>query len=335
MSRVRSAAVCFLTFGASLAAALALALAPLAASAQASWPTRTIRLVVPFGSGGPVDFSTRLVAGKVAEQIGQSVIVENRAGGSGNIGAGLVAQAAPDGYTFLVTGVGPLAINPHLLSNVPFDTARDFVPVVTVVQYPQVLAVGAKVPAKSIGELIALAKQKPDVLNYGSAGVGTSGHLITESFLSAAGIRMTHVPYKGGASTLQGMMSGDIDVVIDGLPSFMAHRESDRIRVLAVSSAERWPLAPDLPSLAEGAKVPGFDFVSWVMFVAPRGTPPEIADRFAAEVNKALADPSVLERLRTLGAMPRGGTPADAARFLASESDKWKRVVETSGAKPN
>lgn len=302
---------------------------------QMAWPSRTIKLVVPFGSGGPVDFSTRVVAAKTAELIGQSVIVENRPGGSGNIGATVVAQAPPDGYTFLVTGVGPLAINPHLLSSVPFDVERDFAPAVTIVEYPQVLAVSAKTQASSITELVALAKQDPGKLNYGSAGVGTSGHLITESFLTAAGIKMTHIPYKGGATTMQGMMSGDIDVVIDGLPSFMGQRNNERIRILAVSSAKRWPLAEDLPSISEGTQATGFDFVSWVMFVAPRATPAEIVSKFAAAVNKALEDPSVRERLNGLGALPKGGSPEDARKFLFAESAKWKQVVEASGAKPN
>jgi tripartite-type tricarboxylate transporter receptor subunit TctC len=303
------------------------------ATAQPAWPSKPVRLVVPFGAGGPVDFSTRLVAGQVGEQLGRPVIVENRPGGSGNIGAVAVLQAPADGYTFLVTGVGPLAINPHLLATVPYDVERDFVPVVTIVQYPQVLAVSSTVPAKTVAELIALAKAQPGKLNYGSAGVGTSGHLITESFLKQAGIQITHIPYKGGSTTTQGMMSGDIDVVIDGLPSFMSHR--DKIRVLAVSTAERWPLAPSVPSVAEAGPLPGFDFSSWVMFVAPRGTPTNVVDRFAAEVNKALGDTTVQERLKSLGALGKGGTPEDARKFLVAESAKWKRIVEASGAKQN
>ena len=303
------------------------------AQADGVWPRKSVRLIVPFAAAGPVDFSTRLVANRLTEQTGQTFLVDNRPGASGNLGAQLAANATPDGYTFFVTGVGPLSVNPHLFRKLPYDALRDFTAVTLIVQYPQVLAVSASLPVNSVGELIAAAKARPDAIRYGSAGVGTSGHLITETFLTQTGIRMTHVPFKGGSTTMQGMLTGDVQVMIDGLPSFMPPPGGGKIRVLAVSTAQRWPVAPEIPTIAEGARLPDFDLSSWVMFMAPTKAPREAVARFAAEAEKALKDEGVRGRMRQLGALPRGGTPVEAAAFFKGEYEKWRRIVEASGAK--
>ena len=316
--------------------ALALSCIPLAASQPASkaetWPTRPVRLVVPFAAGGATDVVMRIVAGKVGEQTSATFVIDNRAGGGGNIGTELAKSATPDGYTFLVGSPGTLAINPHLFRSVPYDALKDFVPVVHLARFPQVLAVNASLPAKTTAELIALAKSQPNKLNYGSGGAGSTGHLITASFLQQAGIQVTHVPFRGGALAVQSLLAGEVQMVIDGLPSFTAHLQAGRIRVLAVTTSDRWPGLPHVPTISESG-VPGFDLSSWTLLAAPVGTPPTIVARLAQEVNTALKNEEVRARLLLVGATPVGGTPEAALKFHRAEYEKWKRVVQVSGAK--
>ena len=305
----------------------------LAGAAQAqSWPARPVRLILPFAAGGAADVVTRIAMAKVSEQTGQQFLVENRTGASGNIGTEAAAKAAPDGYTFLVGSPGTMAINPHFFSKLPYDALKDFVPAVHVARFPQVLAVHADVPARTVEALIALARSEPGKLNFGSSGNGSTGHLITESFLAQAGIKMTHVPFRGGGPAVQALAGGHVQLVIDGLPSFASYLQGDRVRLLAITSAGRWPDLPDLPSLGESA-VPGFDMGSWVVLFAPAGTPPEILGRFAAETTRAVADPEVQAKLRRVGALAAGGTPEDAARFHRGEYDKWGQIVRATGVK--
>jgi tripartite-type tricarboxylate transporter receptor subunit TctC len=301
------------------------------ANAQ-DWPSRPVRLLLPFAAGGAADVVTRITMGKVSEQTGQQFLVDNRTGASGNIGTEAAAKSAPDGYTFMVGSPGTMAINPHFFSKLPYDAQADFVAAVHVARFPQVLAVHADVPAKNLQELLALAKKEPGKLNYGSSGSGSTGHLITESFLSQAGLGMTHVPFRGGALAVQALVGGQIHMVIDGLPSFTSHLQSGRIKLLGITSAKRWPDLPEVPAIGESA-VAGFDMGSWVILFAPTKTPPEILHRIAAETSKALAVSDVQTRLRQVGALPAGGTPEDASRFHQAEFNRWGAVVRATGAK--
>jgi len=296
------------------------------------WPSRPVRLILPFAAGGAADVVTRIAMSRVTEQTGQQFLVENRSGASGNIGTEAAAKAAPDGYTYMVGSPGTMAINPALFKALPYDALKGFVAAVHVARFPQVLAVHSDVPARNLGELLALAKKEPSKLNYGSGGNGSTGHLITESFLTQAGIRMTHVPFRGGAPAVQALLGGQLQMVIDGLPSFASHLQGGRIRLLGISSATRWPELPEVPAIGEST-VPGFDMGSWVVLFGPAGTPPEILRRMAAETTKALAVPEVQARLRQVGALPAGGTPEDAARFHRAEYERWGAVVRATGAK--
>ena len=302
------------------------------ATAQ-SWPAKPVRLILPFAAGGAVDVVTRITMNRVSEQTGQQFLVDNRPGASGNIGTEAAAKAAPDGYTFLVGSPGTIAINPHFYPTLPYDALNDFVPVVHFATFPQVLGVYTDVPAQTLTELIAMAKREPGKLNYGSGGNGSTGHLITEAFLRQAGIKITHVPFKGGGPAVVGLAGGQVHFVIDGLPSFAAQLQTGRIRVLGVTSKERWPELPNVPSIGESA-VPGFDMGSWALIAAPVKTPDEILRRFAAEITKAVAADDVKARLRQVGALPAGGTPEQAQRFYRAEYQKWGDVVRTTGAKP-
>lgn len=310
---------------------VSLLLAVPVASAQ-DWPARPVRLILPFAAGGAADVVTRITMAKVSEQMGQPFLVDNRTGASGNIGTEVAAKSAPDGYSFLVGSPGTMAINPHFFSKLPYDAQADFVAAVHVARFPQVLAVHADVPAGNLQELLALAKKEPGKLNYGSSGNGSTGHLITESFLTQAGIRMTHIPFKGGGPAVQALVGGQIHMVIDGLPSFASHLQGGRVRLLGITSGTRWPDLPEVPALGETA-VPGFDMGSWVILFAPARTPPEILRRLAAETTKALSGNDVQARLRQVGALAAGGTPDDAARFHRSEFERWGAVVRATGAK--
>ncbi len=303
------------------------------ASAQ-DWPAKPVRLILPFAAGGAVDVVTRITMNRVSEQTGQQFLVDNRPGASGNLGTEAAAKAAPDGYTFLVGSPGTIAINPHFYATLPYDALKDFVPVVHFASFPQVLGVHSSVPAQSLAELIAMAKREPGKLNYGSGGNGSTGHLITEAFLRQAGIKITHVPFRGGGPAVQGLAGGQVHLVIDGLPSFASQLQSGRIRVLAVTSKDRWPEMPNVPSIGESA-VPGFDLSSWALIAAPVKTPDEVLRRFAAETTKALAREDIQARLRQVGALAVGGTPEGALRFHRAEYEKWGNVVRTTGAKPD
>ena len=301
------------------------------ASAE-TWPQRYVRIIVPFSAGGAADVVTRIVAAHIAENLGKNVVVENRTGSNGNIGTEAVARSEPDGYTFLAGSPGTLAINPHMFAKLPYNALTDFVAVSHVATFPQILAVSRKIPAANLSDFIAHVKARPKALNFGSSGIGSTGHLITAMFLHRAGLDAVHIPFRGGGPAAQALVAGDVDFVIDGLPTFQGFVGTDKVSIVAITSAKRSPNLPDVPAIGEMA-VPGFDLSSWVVFAAPKGTPKDVVDRFAAEVNKVLASDEVKNRLLEVGALPAGGSPEDAARFQRSELAKWKEVVEVSGAK--
>jgi len=303
-----------------------------APAAAQTWPSRPVRLILPFAAGGAADVVIRIVAGAVGENLGQNFVVENRTGGSGNIGTEVAARAPADGYTYLVGSPGTLAINPFMFAQLPYDVRRDFVAVSHVASFPQVLAINSRVDATSLDAFVALGRARPGALNYGSSGNASTGHLITATFLSQAGITAQHVPFRGGGPAVQALVAGDVQFVIDGLPSFLGHLQSGAVRVIGITSAQRWPALPEVPAIGESV-VPGFDLGSWVVLAAPRETPEPVMAQFAAAIDRALATTTVRERLMQTGALPVGGPPDVARRFHEAELTKWRRVVEISGAR--
>jgi tripartite-type tricarboxylate transporter receptor subunit TctC len=297
-----------------------------------TYPTKPIRLVVPFPAGGTTDILARAVAQKLSETLGQQVIVDNRPGAGGNIGSELVARAAPDGYTLLMGTVGTHAINVSLYPKLPYDPVKDFTPIVLVAGVPNVLVVNPSLPAQSVAELIAYAKANPGKLNFASSGSGTSIHLSGELFKVLTGVQITHVPYKGSAPALTDLMGGQVQLMFDNLPSSLAFIKAGRLRALAVTSKTRAAALPDVPTMVE-AGVPDFEASSWFGMLAPAGTPRDIVVRINAEVAKWLATPEAREKLAGQGAIAAGGAPEDFARHIASETAKWEKVVKASGAK--
>jgi len=314
-----------------LLAALLLGCLPMAVAAQGAYPTKPIRMIVPYPPGGPTDVLGRIVAQKLSESLGQQVVVENRPGASGMIGSELVAKAAPDGYT-LLTNASIHVINPSLYPKMNFDVLRDFAPVSLIAQVPLILVVNPALPVKSVSELIALGKAQPNRLNFASSGNAAAPHLAGESFKIATGMQMQHVPYKGSAPAVADLMGGQVQLMFDSMPSAMPHVKSGKIRALAVTTAKRSPTVPDLPTVAESG-VPGFDISTWYGVWAPAGTPKDIVNKVAAEMAKVLQQPAVRERLAALGAEPAGNTPEEFAAYCQSELAKWSRIVRQSGAK--
>jgi len=302
------------------------------AFAQGNYPTRPIRLVVPFPAAGTTDILARAVAQHLSVVFGQQVVVDNRPGAGGNIGSDLVAKAAPDGYTLLMGTVGTHAINPSLYSRMPYDAVKDFSPVILVAGVPNVLEVNPSLPVKSVQELIAYAKTNPGKLNFASSGSGTSIHLSGELFKTMTGVQMTHVPYKGSAPALTDLVGGQVQLMFDNLPSSIAFIKAGKLRALAVTTLTRSSALPDVPTIAESG-VPGFDASSWFGVLAPAGTPHEVVAKLNAEIAKWLATPEAKEKLASQGAIAFGGSPEDFARHIATESTKWAKVVKESGAK--
>jgi len=315
--------------------AAALVVRPL--RAQGAWPTKPVRIVVPFAPGGTTDILARALAPELGKAFGQTFVVENKAGAGGNLGADLVAKAPADGYTLLMGTVGTQAINPSLYPKMPYDAAKDFAPITLVAGVPNVLVMNpAKASAAGITDvrsLIAYARANPGKLNMASSGNGTSIHLSGELFKTMTGTYMVHFPYKGSGPALLDLIGGTMDLMFDNLPSALPQVKAGKLVALAVTSSERSAALPDVPTVAEAGPVKGFEATSWFGLLAPAGTSAEIVQRVQQEAAKALASPALKERLLSQGAIPGGTSPADFGRFIAAETKKWAAVVKASGAK--
>ncbi len=308
-----------------VAGALASIALPFGAAAQSdAFPNKPITVVVPFPAGGISDNVTRRLNIELAASLGQTFVVENRAGAGGSIGAALVARARPDGYT-LLTAFDTHAVNP-LLYKLSFDSEKDLKPIVLIATSPLVLVVHPSVQAKSLGELVALAKAQPDGLNYASTGAGSSNHLTTELFKSTSGTRMNHVPYKGGAPAISDLLGGQVQVMFVSVTSVLAHIRAGKMRALAVTSKERIPALPDVPPVSD--TYPGFEAASWLGLLAPAGIPADIVARLNGEVNTALKSPAFRQFLDEQSLKPAGGTPEQFAAFMKGETRKWAEVIK-------
>jgi tripartite-type tricarboxylate transporter receptor subunit TctC len=306
-------------------------LAPDAGHAQA-YPTRTIRLVVPFPPGGSLDVVARAIGQKLTEAWGQPVVIDNRPGAGGNIGADLVAKSAPDGYTILEGALSTHAVNASLYRKLPYDPIKDFAPITLVAITPNVLVLDRAFPVNSVPELIAYAKAHPGTLSFGSGSNGSAGHLAGELFKSETGIDMVHVPYKGGAPALQALLAGDTQLMFDNLANSMPQLKAGKLKALAVTTAKRSLLVPELPTLAESG-LPGFDIYTWWGLLAPAGTPREIVAKWNAEVTRILGTPEMKAFFAQEGAEPAPTTPDAFAALIRSETTKYARIVKASGAK--
>ena len=307
-------------------------LACTAAVAQAqSWPARPVRMILAFPPGGPTDIVSRVLAQKLSEQLGQQVLVDNKPGAGGNIGAELAARAPNDGYTIFYN-TSAIVINPALYGKAGYDTLKDFVPVVLTAAIPLVLVLHPAVPAKTMKEFVALAKSKPGQINYSSSGSGTITHLASAMLSAQMGLDTQHVPYKGSAPGLVDLAAGQTQFMTDTINTALPYIKDGRLRAIAVTSARRSTVLPDLPTFRESG-LPGFDAAAWQGVVVPAGTPPDIVNRLNAEINKALQDPGVRARLSGQGADVLGGTPADYGAYIRAEMPRWARAIKDSGAK--
>ncbi len=307
-----------------------LLLASALANAQ-EWPSRQVRFVVPFPPGGTTDILARVVGQSLSEAFGQSFVIDNRGGAGGNIGAAEVAKAVPDGYTILMGTPGTQAINQYIYTKMPYNTEKDFAPVSFVARVPNVVVVHPGLGLKSIQDLIAYAKANPGKLNSASPGPGSTGHLSLELFKTLAGVQIQHVPYKGSGPALNDLIGGQVQMTIDNLPSALPHIQAGRLIALAVTTEQRVNVLPDIPTV--GSVVRGYEASSWFVVMAPAGTADLIVRRLSAEIDRILKKPALLERMKTLGAEPIGGTPEQLAAHIASESKKWRDVARVSGAK--
>ena len=317
--------------------ALALASAAPGAWAQAAWPNKPVRIVVPFPPGGTTDILARAIAPELGKAFGQSFIIENRGGAGGNVGTEIVAKAANDGYTLLMGTVGTHGINRALYEKLPYDPIKDFVPITLVASVPNVMVMNADkaraLGINSVQDFIAYAKARPGKLNMASSGSGTSIHLAGELFKSQTGIFMVHVPYRGSSPALLDLIAGNMDVMFDNLPSSMQHIRAGKLKAFAVTSGQRSSALPDVPTVEEAGKLKGFEASSWFGLLAPAGTSADIVNRVQREVARALNDPAIKEKLQAQGAIPGGITPAEFARLIDSEHAKWAQVVKVSGAR--
>ncbi len=300
--------------------------------ARGEYPDRPIRLVVPFPAGGGADSLARIVMPRVAQALGRPVVIDNRPGAGGNVGAEFVARAAPDGYTLLYGTNGTHSINQTLYGNLRFDPVKDFAPVSRMTVIAALLFVYPELPVHSVQELVRYAKANPGTLHFASAGNGTTSHLAGELFKTMAGIDIVHVPYRGGALAAADVMSGQVGMMIDVMPNAYPLVKGGRVRGLAVTTAQRSPSAPELPTVAESG-LPGFEVSAWDGILAPAGTPAPIVDRLNAAIRVALDDPQVRETLRANGAQPVPGTPAEFAGHILKSTDRWAQVVRQSGAR--
>ncbi len=319
-----------------MAAALCLASVP-AAWAQTAWPSKPVKIVVPFTPGGTTDILARAIAPDLSKAFNQQFVIENKGGAGGNIGAEQVAKSPGDGYTLLMGTVGTHGINRALYNKLPYDPFKDFAPITLVAGVPNVMVVNAEKAAaakiNTVKDFIAYAKANPGKLNMASSGNGTSIHMAGELFKSQTNIFMTHIPYRGSGPALLDLAGGSMDVMFDNLPSAMQLIKSGKLKALAVTSSQRSAALPEMPTVEEAAGLKGFEASSWFGLLAPAGTPPDVVKRIQVEVAKSLASPAMKERLAGLGAIPSGNTPEQFVEFIANEHQKWAAVVKASGAK--
>ena len=301
------------------------------ATAQ-TYPDRPIKMIAPFPAGGLADVLARAVGDEISKTLGQPVIVENRAGAGGNVGADAVAKAEPDGYTLLMSSAGILSANQFLYAKMPFDAEKAFAPVSLIADMPILLIVNPKVQAKTLEEFLALARANPGKLNFGSPGIGTTGHLALAYFMHAAKVDVQHVPYRGAAPSIQGLVAGETDGTFDNPPTVIGHIKAGTLRPLGVTAKARLPLLPDVPTISEG-DIPDFVASSWFGIVAPAGTPPAILARLQAEIAKALRQPSMQRFPQTSGARLVGNTPEEFGRFIADERKKWGEIIRSANIK--
>ena len=315
-----------------LAAGAAAALGLGTARAQGQFPTKPVTIVVPFGAGGATDLTARLVAEKLAARWGQPVLVDNKPGAGGNVGSALVAKAPPDGHTLVLGVTGSHGINVSLYPNMPYHPLRDFEALTQATIFPNALAVNPGVPARDLRALLALARARPGQLSYGSDGNGTASHLGVELIKADAHVFMTHIPYRGGAAMLTDLAGHQLDAGITGLPIVLPLARAGKVRILAVTTAQRAPAAPDIPTVAEQG-FPGYVAAPWAGFFAPRGLPPQLATRLADDLIWALTQPDVRQRMAEGGSTIVASRPEEFRRFLQAEIDRWARAVQVSGAK--
>ena len=308
-------------------AAIAIGLAAAAAVQARAWPAKPVTLLVPFPPGGSTDMIARTLGAKMQDKLGQPVVVENKAGATGTIGAAQVKRAAPDGYTVLVTSLGPLVIAPHLIKNVPYDAAKDFDLITVLVQAPNVLVVPAASPYKSVADVIAALKKTPDRLSFASSGNGSSDHLTAELFWQQTGTAGVHVPYKGGGPAMSDLLGAQVDASFQNINVVLPHVASGKLRALAVTSTQRSALLPQVPTLVESG-VKGVDVYSWQAAAAPRGLPADVKAKLHASLVGALNDPAVKPKLLELGFEIVGDTPEHFAEFQARENARWKQLIE-------
>jgi len=315
-----------------LAALALLAALPTLAAAQA-WPARSVKIVVPFAAGGATDVVARLLGQKLQDAWAQPVVIENKAGAGGNIGADAVAKSPADGYTLLMTSGSIVTANQHMYKSLTWDPARDLVGITNVATGPQVIAVHPNVPAKDLREFVAYARANPKKVNFGSAGIGTQTHLAAENFAYYAGVDLTHVPYKGESAAITDLMGGQIQLATPNLAAALAQIKEGKLRALAVTSRERSPQLPDVPAAAEA--LPGFENAGWFGLMAPTGTPKEVIDRIQQDSAKILLSEEFRARLTQLGMTPVANTPADFAAAIRAESVQWAKVIKDRGLAAN
>jgi tripartite-type tricarboxylate transporter receptor subunit TctC len=302
------------------------------AQAQPTYPNKAVRLIVPFPPGGGTDILARVIGNKLSETLGQPVVIENKPGAGGNIGVDLVAKSAPDGYNIVIGQTSNLAVNPTLYPDLPYDPQKDLAPIALVADAPLVMVVAAKSPFKSLGDVIAAAKAKPEDVTFASPGNGTVAHLSGELVQKAANIKFQHIPYKGAAQALTDLMGGQVQIYMSSIPTALAQIKGGKLRAITVTSTKRVPDLPDVPTVAESG-FPGFESSTWFGLLAKAGTPEPIIKRLNTDVSRVLQMPEVREKIAAEGATVLGGTPEQFAAFLKEEAVKWGKVVKESGAK--
>jgi tripartite-type tricarboxylate transporter receptor subunit TctC len=313
-----------------VAAAVCTALAPGLSKADDNWPSKPISLIVPYAAGGFADTRMRLLARELADELKTSVVVENKAGAGGVIGTAFLAKAKPDGYTIGSGNLAPLSVNPTLMpKNVTYNVQKDIAPVILIEESPLILSVNNNVPVKTVQELIELAKKEPGKITFGSSGIGGAHHLSGELFATEAGLKLSHVPYKGGAPAAADLMAGHIDMMFEMGYAAMPSIQSKKVHPLAVTSAKRLPLLPDVPTLAESG-LPGFESYNWQGVIAPAGTPEPVIQKLNAAFNKILKKPEVQKAFDETGGQVAGGTPQEFAQFIQSETEKWAKVIKSA-----